>query len=76
MSPAESLQSAGVCCIQVSKKIRNFSLNVMFLKENKVAEDTLSFTVDLLLLTREEGDTIPRRLITKHMASWTKVSGD
>ena len=39
----------------------------MFLKENKLAEDTLSFTVELLLLTGEEGDTIPRRIITKHM---------
>ena len=76
MNPAESLHPAGVCCIQVSKKTRNFSLNVMFLKENKVSEDTLSFTVDLLLLTGEEGDTIPIRLITNHMVSWTKVSGD
>lgn len=67
MNPAENLHPAGVCWIQVSKKIRNFSLNVMFLKENKLAEDTLSFTVELLLLTGEEGDTIPRRIITKHM---------
>ena len=59
MNPAENLHPAGVCWIQVSKKIRNFSLNVMFLKENKLAEDTLSFTVELLLLTGEEGTQSP-----------------
>ena len=38
----------------------------MFLKENKVAEDTLSLTIDLFLLTGEEGDMVPRRFIIKH----------
>ena len=31
----------------------------MFLKGNEAAEDTLSFTIDIPLLTGEEGDTTP-----------------
>ena len=31
----------------------------MFLKGNEVAEDTLSFTIDIPLLTGEERDTTP-----------------
>lgn len=67
MNPAESLQ----------RKVKSArrTLNVKFLKENKVAGDTLPFTIDLLLLTGE-GDTNPRRIITKHMVFWTNAPGD